>query len=170
MHPSCSLPRVASEKSPHGLRGRLLLVLPFSFLLEDEMLFSLPALPLQTSEHYPLFHLPHRRYRLERRGAGMDGGLCTVRGGDKWKVGGEHHGSSPPPSQICLSCWHYLLQSAHDQGILARRLWKALWSVLCIKVNAVKQYSPREVFSSFYYSSFNTVIIITKCAGDFCLF
>ncbi|CAM2118216.1 unnamed protein product [Caretta caretta] len=29
-------------------------------LLRNEMLFSLPALHLQTSEHHPLLQLPHR--------------------------------------------------------------------------------------------------------------
>ena len=66
------------RENPDGFR-RLFFYLDFFLLpsfLEDEMLLSLPALHLQTSEHHPLLQLPHGRYRPERESVWV--------GGKKW--------------------------------------------------------------------------------------
>lgn len=82
---------VASPAQPHGSRG---LFTPHfcinpSLPLEDEMLFPLPALPLPTSEHHPLFQLPHRRYRAERSRAGWVGREVRAPSRGEGKVGGD---------------------------------------------------------------------------------
>lgn len=106
MPPPCSLLCKPGDSSWIGeAAGPCLLNLGW----EDEMLLSLPALPLQTSQHHPVFQLLHRRYRSERRGAG--GGVVPkvqFRGGGakrgKWEENLADPPSSPlssPPPSLC---------------------------------------------------------------------